>query len=173
MDIAKSSRHSKLIGQFGEAFLSNWLSRSGFEVTIIDHTGLDIIAYHRETKRRLGITVKSRTRESGKEAESVNILSNQKDSTDRAKLLAACEAFACEPWLAVYVESLESADLYLTSLVHYDEKYRPSKSRAIDTWNMGKKDKSAYAVDSNVWHIRVAYSVNNWAWHASATPPAR
>ncbi len=162
MDIAKSSRHSKLIGEFGEAFLSNWLSHSRFEVTIVDHTGLDIIAYHQKTKRRLGITVKSRTRDSGKEAVSVNILSNQKDSTDRAKLLAACEAFACEAWLAVYVESSESADLYLTSLKHYDEKYRPSKPRAIDTWNMGNKEKSAYAADPNVWHIHVAFSVTNW-----------
>ncbi len=42
MEIDKSSRHSKIIGAFGEAFLSNWLSRSGFEVTIVDHTGLDV-----------------------------------------------------------------------------------------------------------------------------------
>jgi hypothetical protein len=38
-EIDKSSRHSKIIGEFGEPFLCNWLSRSGFEVAVVDHTG--------------------------------------------------------------------------------------------------------------------------------------
>ncbi|MEJ5273923.1 MAG: hypothetical protein WH035_07315 [Spirochaetota bacterium] len=41
--IDKSSRHSKIIGNFSENLLCNFLSRSGFEVTTIDHTGLNII----------------------------------------------------------------------------------------------------------------------------------
>jgi hypothetical protein len=173
MNIAKGSRHSKVIGEFGEAFLSNWLSRSGFEVTTVDHTGLDIIAYHPPTKRRLGITVKSRTRDAGKETTSVNIFSYQKDHNDRAKLLDACEAFACEPWLAVYVETPQSADLYMTSLEHYDQTYRPSMPRTIDTWRMGKKDTPAYEADPNVQHLRVAFSATNWTWHADATKRTR
>src|SRR5258708_37212280 len=104
VEIEKSTRHSKIIGEFGEALLCNWLSRSGFEVTFVDHTGLDVIAYHRSTGRRLGITVKSRTRGAGRESASVNIFFNRKGPGDRAKLLEACTAFACEPWVAVYVE---------------------------------------------------------------------
>ena len=102
LEIEKGSRHSKIIGEFGEAFVCNWLSRSGFEVTIVDHTGLDLIAYQRTTGRRLGITVKSRTRDARKEAESVNVFFNRKEPSDRAKLLAACKWFACDPWVAVY-----------------------------------------------------------------------
>ena len=49
MDNAKGTRRSKVIGEFGEAFCSNWLSRSDFEVTIVDHSGLDIIAYRTPT----------------------------------------------------------------------------------------------------------------------------
>lgn len=161
MEIEKSSRHSKIIGQFGEAFLCNWLSRSGYEVTSVDHTGLDVIAYHRKTERRLGITVKSRTRTAGRETAGVNVFFNRKDP-GRGKLRAACTAFACEAWVAVYVEAVRSADLYLMSLDHYDQTYRPQKSRAIDTWKMGAKDKKAYDTDKNVQHICVEFKATNW-----------
>jgi len=57
----------------------NWLSRSGFEVMPVDHTGIDIIAYNPSTKQRLGITVKSRTREEGKERSKVNLFFKSKD----------------------------------------------------------------------------------------------
>lgn len=166
MEIEKSSRHSKIIGEFGEAFLCNWLSRSGFEVTVVDHTGLDVIAYHRKTERRLGITVKSRTRGTGKETECVNVFFNQTVPRDRAKLLAACKAFACEPWLAIYVETAKSAELYLTSLEHYDQTYCLSKVCAIDTWKMGKRHKRAYDTDKNVQHICVEFRVTNWTFAA-------
>jgi len=46
--IEKSTRHSKIIGNFGEQFMANWLSRSGFEVVLVDHTGIDIIAFNNE-----------------------------------------------------------------------------------------------------------------------------
>ena len=55
MDIRKSTRHQKIIGQFGESLICNWLSRSNFEVSIVDHTGIDIIAYNRKSGKRLGV----------------------------------------------------------------------------------------------------------------------
>src|ERR1700690_4549289 len=114
MEIAKGTRHSKVIDEFGEALVANWLSRSDFEVAIVDHTGLDTLAYHRPTNLRFGITVKSRTRVGGKESESVNVLSNRKKpNTDREKLRKACETFGCLPWTAIYVEAHASADSYL------------------------------------------------------------
>ncbi|MCJ7648285.1 MAG: hypothetical protein MUP85_06705 [Candidatus Lokiarchaeota archaeon] len=67
IEINKSSRHQKVIGNFGESIFCNWLSRSGFEVTIVDHTGIDIVAYNPIQGNRLGISVKSRTRNIGKE----------------------------------------------------------------------------------------------------------
>ena len=107
------------------------------------------------------------------EAESVNIFSKQKGNDDRTKLRNACAAFACEPWLAVYVETSKSADLYLTSLDHYDRNYRSTKSRTMDTWKMGAKDKRAYDVDPNVRHISAAFSATNWTWHGDAKTIAR
>ena len=163
MEINKSTRHQKIIGDFGENLICNWLSRSGFEVTIIDHTGIDIIAWHPSTKQRLGITVKSRTRDKGKEEDSVNIFYNQKN--DRGKLLDSCEAFACEPWIAVYVETEESADVYFTSLKNYDENYRSREGKAVDDWKMGMKYKEQYEKDSDVKHIRIAFHTMNWDWN--------
>ena len=162
MEIIKSSRHQKIIGNFGENLICNWLSRSGFEVTLVDHTGLDVIAYNPLTNQRLGITVKSRTRNIGKEETKVNIFSYRKGKNDRQKLLDACKAFACEPWIGVYVETLNSADVYLTSLKNYDEKYRGRKGKAIDDWKMRKKDKKLYEKDPNVKHVRIEFHVTNW-----------
>src|SRR5438105_10956352 len=89
------------------------------------------------TGKRLGISVKSRTRGTHREPESVDIF---KKGNDRQKLIDACRAFACEPWIAVYVETAESAHLYLTSLDNFDRKYRSRLARSSDTPKMGKED---------------------------------
>jgi len=164
MEIVKSTRHQKIIGNFGEALLCNWLSRSGFEVTIVDHTGIDVLAYNSQTRKRLGISVKSRTRIKGTEATSVNILSYQKGKNDRQKVLDACKAFAAEPWIAIYVESTNFSDLFLLSLEHYDHKYRAKQKRAIDVWKMGQRYIERYKLDPEVRHIRMDYSGNSWKW---------
>jgi len=142
-EITKSSRHRKIIGDFGENLICNWLSRSGFEVTLVDHTGIDIIAYNLSTRQRLGITVKSRTRNIGAEEKSVNIFSYRKGKDDRQKLLDSCRVFACQPWVAVYVETSESADVY---------------------WKMRKRNKELYEKDPGVKHIRIEFRTTNWSW---------
>lgn len=159
-DISKSTRHQKIIGEFGEHLICNWLSRSGFEVTIIDHTGIDIIAYDPTSKERLGITIKSRTRDPGKEHRSINVLKRN----DRQKLLDACEAFDCKPWIGIYVEASEYADLYLTSLKRYDLKYRGKANRTIDDWKMTKQQTDQYNNDDYVKHIRFELKILNWNW---------
>ena len=164
MEIIKSSRHQRIIGIFGEALLCNWLSRSGFEVTIVDHTGIDIIGYNASTGKRIGITVKSRTRKKGQEASSVNIFSYRKGKNDRQKVIESCNAFACEPWVGIYVESTESADLYLLSLKHYDQHYRGKDNRAIDDWKMGEKYRSEYHTDPKVHHVHIDFSETYWKW---------
>lgn len=164
MDIVKSTRHQKIIGNFGEALLCNWLSRSGFEVTIVDHTGIDVVAYNPDTGQRLGISVKSRTREKGTETSSVNIFSYQKGKNDRQKVLDACKAFACDPWIAIYIESSEFADLFVLSLKHYDRVYRGNRNRAIDDWKMGQKYRKKYEIDPDVKHIHMAFSGSSWNW---------
>lgn len=164
MEIEKSSRHQKIIGDFGESLLCNFLSRSGFEVTIVDHTGIDIVAYNIKNKKRYGITVKSRTRNNGKESESVNILSYQKENDDRKKILNACEAFNSEPWIGIYIETENFADLYLTSLDNYDKNYKSNETKAIDDWKMTEKYKNIYKKDKNIMQIHLDFTSINWSF---------
>ena len=60
--ILKSTRHSKIAGNFGEALLLYWLSKHGFECATLDHTGIDLIARNPHNDEVMGISVKSRTR---------------------------------------------------------------------------------------------------------------
>lgn len=148
----KSTRHSKIIGDFGEFFVCDYLSRSGYEVLRVDHTGLDIIAYNVTTKERLGISVKSRTRNEGKEREAVNVFFYRNGKDDRQKLMTSCDSFACKPWIAVYVESVSGADLYLVDLETFD-KYCGGK--AIEKWKMDEASKKRYAEDPKVKHLNI------------------
>lgn len=163
--IDKSTRHSHIVGRFGEYLVCNWLSRSGFEVSVIDHTGMDVIAYHPRHQKRLGITVKSRTRRKGTEKGSVYLF--RESNLDRQKLLAACEAFNCEPWIGVYAECDGRADLFLTSLGNYDAKYSSRGTRAVDGWRMTERFLNLYAKDTEVKHLQIDFRPENW-WKDSA-----
>ena len=163
MKIVKSSRHSKIIGDFGENLICNWLSRSGFEVSIVDHTGIDVVAYNPQNGQRLGITVKSRTRIPEKENDPVNFFSYQNGKNDRQKVSDACKAFGCEPWIGIYVESSNYADLYLTSLDNYDKNYGKER-RVIEDWKMTTKNKIKYEKDKNVKQIQINFKSINWTW---------
>ena len=164
MEINKSSRHQKIIGDFGEHLICNLLSRSGFEVTIINHTGIDLIAYHKSTQQRLGISVKSRTRTAGTEDDSINLFSYNGNKNDRQKVLDACKAFACEPWIAIYVETTKYAEVYITSIDNYDKKYRGKQGKAVDNWKMNAYYKNKYEGDAFVKHIRLDFFSTNWTW---------
>jgi hypothetical protein len=161
--ITKSGYFSKIIGNFGENLVCNWLSRSGFEVALIDHTGIDVLAYQRATRERFGITVKSRTRLTGTENECVNLFSYQRGKNDRLRVIDACETFACKPWIAVYVETTKQADLFLTSLDNFDAKYR-RLDPAIDTWSMAPKYRTQYDQDPAVKHICIKFESKHWVW---------
>lgn len=157
MPIIKSKRHSKYIGQFGEAMVCNMLSRSGFEVMLVDHVGIDVVA-QRSDVGRVGISVKSRTRGLKKnEQRSVNLF-----RSEDASLVEACKDFDLEPWIAVYVETESGADLYLTSFENFREKYAGDKGLAILSWKMSKEHRQKYSSDENVMHLRIEFSQNNW-----------
>jgi Holliday junction resolvase-like predicted endonuclease len=158
LKVEKGTRHTKIVGIFGEYVVCNWLSRSGFEASVVDHTGMDVIAYDPKTRRRLGITVKSRTRGSGSETASVNIFKNQ----DREKLTKACKTFGCDPWVAVYVECEKDAELYLISLARYDSRYKSKKKRVVDAWSMSQKSKQEYDLDLEVAYIHSTFKHERW-----------
>jgi hypothetical protein len=159
MEIQKGTRHQKVIGQFGEHLICNWLFRSGFEATIVDHTGIDIIAYNPANSRRLGISVKSRTRGRGTERSSVTVFEKE---ADRSKTLAACTAFGCEPWIAVYVEATDKADLFLLELKDFELIYAAEGKALVRYWRMTPKYEAISSSNSKVMHIRIQFEARNW-----------
>lgn len=74
----------------------------------------------------------------------------------------ACEAFACEPWIGVYVETSNFADVFLTSLNNFDRKIKGRKSQPARNWNMGDKNIEKYKQDSEIKYIRIIFNASNW-----------
>jgi hypothetical protein len=103
MDIVKSTRHAKITGDFAEALVLYWLSKYGFECARVDHTGIDLIARNPHANEVLGISVKSRCRIGGTEAECVSIPADNFE-----KATAACKAFGCVPYFAIVVDAADS-----------------------------------------------------------------
>lgn len=108
----KSSRHPKIAGEFGEALLLYWLSKSGFETSRIDHTGIDLVAFHKKSGKRLGISVKCRTRIEGTESEGIYL-----KNAEIKKIKDACGFFGCgEQYLGIVTDRGSKIDLILMSL---------------------------------------------------------
>ena len=155
--VDKSTRHQKIIGDYGEALVCNWLSRSGFEVSIVDHTGIDIVAYNPENKTRYGITVKSRTRNIGKETTHANLFA----VSTIDKIRKACDSFGCdEGWIGVYIETANYADLFLVNLDHYLDNYY-NNTKNVD-WKMRRKHLDEYAYDADILHLHMNFEAKKW-----------
>ena len=162
MDITKSSRHSKIAGDFGETLVLYWLSKHGFECAGVDHTGIDLIARNPHTSDVMGISVKSRTRGSGKESESVTI-----PRDDFAKVEAACLAFGCTPYFAIVVDSDSAIRVFITSLAHLVELY-PTKS-AGSYWKMSEAHLAKYSGDAEIMTFEFHADTKRW-WSTKPTP---
>jgi len=95
----RSTRHSKVSGQFGEILVAYLLSKEGFEVAQVDHTGLDILAVNPKSNRRLGISVKNRTRDAKSANSPVHF-----HLGDLKWLEEACRIFSVDPFVAAVVD---------------------------------------------------------------------
>ncbi len=161
MDISKSSRHSKIAGDFGESLVLYWLSKFGFECASTDHTGIDLIARNRHTGEVMGISVKSRTRIRGTEEDSITIPS---DSFDKATF--ACQAFGCVPYFAVVVDAAEVIRVFLLKMDHFLRICPVKKSGAY--WKVSKKYLDQYMNDPEIKIFELRTSTKSW-WKKSAT----
>jgi hypothetical protein len=162
--IEKSSRYTKVMGDYGEQVVRKWLARSGWEVSdSSDQNGLDIKASRKLATGgyvRLGITVKARTRWEKNKNESVYVFHPK---SKRKQLLEACEVWGLEPWIAVYVEFDDHADLYLTSLDNYDRKYGDNKT-VVDAWSITDNMRAEYTKDGKVKDVHIDFKATNWDW---------
>jgi Holliday junction resolvase-like predicted endonuclease len=155
MKIRKSSRHSKITGDFGEALVLYLLSKYGFECANVDHTGIDIIARDTTSKRPMGISVKTRSRNEGREGEYINIPNN-----NFSKVEAACKAFNCDPYFAIVSDEKEKVYIFILSMAHLLDLF-PNGNR-VRAWTMTQKSLEKYASDKDIMSFEFNYKNINW-----------
>ena len=151
----KSSRHSKITGNFGEALILYWLSKSGFECALVDHTGIDIIARSPTSKEVLGISVKSRSRNLGTEGTHLAV-----KKSDLEKARQACVSFGCKPYYAFVVDTNDRVRCYLLSLRHLLKIY-PGGPKVL-AWQMSAPRVKRYAMDPNIRHFELLSAPSHW-----------
>lgn len=158
MKISKSSRHSKITGDFAERLILYWLSKYGFECAYVDHVGLDIIARNPHTGEVMGISVKSRSRNTGTEG---TYLSIPKDNLE--KLEKACRAFNCVPYFAIVVDEADTINGFILTAKHLLEVSPPGKE--VVPWKMTKAAIARYEADSEIKVFKFMTNTFNW-WKA-------
>jgi Holliday junction resolvase-like predicted endonuclease len=161
--VKKSSRHSKITGDFGEELVLYWLSKHGFECARVDHTGIDLIARNPHTGDVMGISVKSRTRTVGTEGDQVNV-----GSKDLEKAKAACEAFGCSPYFAIVVDADGVVRVFITSAKRFQELIPPTP-RGGTSWKMSASDLARYSGDSEIMAFELHAKTIRW-WSVEVPP---
>lgn len=155
MEIVKSSRHSKITGDFAEALVLYWLSRDGFECARIDHTGIDLLARNRHTHELMGISVKSRSRFLGTETRVINV---PRDNLHKAR--AACKAFGSAPYFAFVVDGANVIRCFLLSLAHFEQVARTRG--AAFYWQMSPAALRSYGSDSEIKSFELQATTSAW-----------
>lgn len=145
----KSSRHSKIAGDFAEMLVLYWLSKSGYECARIDHTGIDLIAA-RQDGTRMGISVQCRSRAPGTENTDVNL-------HEFEKARVACRPFGFVPYSAIVVDRAGTVSCYLLSLDHLEEIAGGASTR---TWPMNDKFLEKCLADPKIAHFKLTGCVN-------------
>ena len=154
-EINKSSRHSKITGDFAESLVLYWLSKHGFESARIDHTGIDLIARNPITSELMGISVKSRSRYAGTEKDSLGISNDNFEKIDRA-----CKAFGCTPYFALLIDAANSFTIFILSKAKLLKLYPMGKAQSA--WRMGTADLAKYKADKEIIIIQFNYETLNW-----------
>jgi Holliday junction resolvase len=152
--IIKSSRHSKITGDFAEGLVLYWLSKHGFECARVDHTGMDLIARNPHTSELMGISVKSRSRNAGAETSSLRI-----DRDNIEKLGEACKAFSCSPYFAVVVDAGAVIRCFIVTLNFLVEVSGKTKHLS---WGMGAKRLAQYQADERVMMFEFESKTTRW-----------
>jgi Holliday junction resolvase-like predicted endonuclease len=163
MDVAKSTRHAKITGDFGEGLALYWLSKHGFECARIDHAGIDLIARHPTKKILLGISVKSRSRTPGTEATSLLI---ERAQFERAR--EVCEKFLCEPYFALVIDAGGKVYLYILPMTILLAQLGGNKTV---NWKMSEAAMLTYRRNPEIMCVEMLYSQHSWGALASRLEP--
>ena len=155
--ISKSSRHSKITGDFAEHLTLYLLSKHGFECARVDHTGMDIIAQNPRTHERMGISVKSRSRDERRPMASMNV------PTDNfKKLFDACGFFDCKPWFSFIIDRSNKISAYLLSLDTLLELYPTGRTAQVVYWAMNPGAVERYDANPNIYRWELVHKIERW-----------
>ena len=155
MNIQKSSRHSKITGDFGEAIILYLLSKTGFECAPVDHTGIDIIARRPKSTELMGISVKSRSRSEGTEGSHVNVSKSHID-----KIQEACQTFKCKPYIAFVVDESNYIRIIILSIKDM-LKIRPG-GKKVSAWSMTQKELQEYKDNRKIMWLELNLHEGRW-----------
>jgi Holliday junction resolvase-like predicted endonuclease len=106
-----STRHQKIAGEYGEYLVLFKLSKRGWECVRIDHTGIDLIAYHKGTERRIGIRVMTRTRTNSSKNGAIDFSVEDLKKIERAGVF-----FAAVPYMGIALDRNGEMECHLFSL---------------------------------------------------------
>jgi len=155
MEVQKSSRHSKITGNFAESLILYWLSKYNFECANIDHTGIDIIAKNPHTKELMGISVKSRCRNIGKEGGYLGIKNENFDKAEKA-----CAAFGCKPYFAIVVDEGEKIYCFILSVKRLLKMFPKGETQVA--WKMDKTNLEKYYKDPEIKVFEFSHKTHSW-----------
>ena len=155
MKVKKSSRHSKITGNFAENLILYWLSKYNFECANVDHTGIDIIAKNPKTRELMGISVKSRSRKEGTEGEYLGI-----NNDNFIKIKSACRAFGCIPYFAFVIDERDKIHCFILSMKKLLKMF--PKGKKILAWKMGEKYLKKYYEDPEIKVFEFTHKTHSW-----------
>ena len=165
MIIAKSTRHSKITGDFAEGLVLYWLSKYGFESARLDHTGIDLIARNPATGELFGVSVKSRSRTDNTADDSITI-----PADNFTKAQEACDAFGCVPYFAIVVDAKETIRVFLMSMSHLQQVCPVAKSAAY--WKVAPQHLVKHLRDEQIMMFQFESKTNRW-WKPHAASKER
>ena len=154
--VKKSTRHSKITGDFAEALVLYWLSKYGYECARVDHTGIDLIARDPAGPEVMGISVKCRSRYDGTEKESINLPPDEFEKARRA-----CAAFGCVPYYAIVVDGANAIRGFLVPLTRLLEIAGGSPG-GMRYWLMADRSLGAYQTDTLVQRFELHTATCSW-----------
>lgn len=153
--IIKSSRHSKITGDFAEHLVLYWLSKHGFECARVDHTGIDLIARNPHTHEVMGISVKSRSRNPGTETTSISI-----HTLDVQKAITACDAFRCKTYFAIAADIKNKIIVFILPISKLRKLFPNSKN--VYAWRMTEKYLQQYYSDPEIKIFELSTKTHSW-----------
>jgi hypothetical protein len=144
-----------MTGDYSEMVVFYWLSKCGFECVKVDYTGIDLLARKPDSDEIWGISVKSRSRATGKRGDSMNI-----ERENFTKTEAACDTFRCLPYFGIVVDEEEKTYAFLLSMGELKKLF--PKGERVCVSKMSEAYIQQYKKNPNIQIIELTHDTDRW-----------